>query len=335
MPRATRRAPWAVLPAALLLAACGSAGDDTAAGSGAGSGSADAAAERVVEHAYGSTEVPADPQRVIALGWSDVENALALGVTPVGFRDWFGAGLNPWAAELAEGEPFSVETPEDGFLYEEILSLEPDLIFANDGMTEAAYDRLSDIAPTVGPIEGGDSYGVPWDTALLCTGEILGREDDAREFVGDVEARIEEVREAHPEYAGVQVGMGFPPGAGGQPALATSADPRFQTLLNIGLSPSDAVVALDEQGETGAVEFGLEELDRFEADLLLLYSYTDEVRTEALAMPAFAALDVVREDRVIWMPSDVADALTFGTALSIDYVLEKLPPLIAEKLPPA
>ena len=37
-----------------------------------------------IDHAYGSTTIEEEPQRVATLGWSDQDHALALGVVPVG-----------------------------------------------------------------------------------------------------------------------------------------------------------------------------------------------------------------------------------------------------------
>lgn len=69
--------PAAAVALALTLTACGSGNSD-------GGDSADsAAAGTVVTDMFGEVEVPADPQRVVALGWSDAETALALGVQPV------------------------------------------------------------------------------------------------------------------------------------------------------------------------------------------------------------------------------------------------------------
>lgn len=63
----------------MLAAGCSSAGgDDT---SSAGSGGA-------VENQYGATEVPANPQRVVALSLGDIDTILALGVTPVTVSPW-------------------------------------------------------------------------------------------------------------------------------------------------------------------------------------------------------------------------------------------------------
>ena len=37
-----------------------------------------------IEHAYGETTVEQEPERVVALGWSDPDVVLSLGVVPVG-----------------------------------------------------------------------------------------------------------------------------------------------------------------------------------------------------------------------------------------------------------
>ena len=76
---------------------------------GCSSDSADAPAEAgaTVSTMFGDVEVPANPERVVALGWSDAETALALGTQPVGVADWMafgGKGANQAvAAAVAAG----------------------------------------------------------------------------------------------------------------------------------------------------------------------------------------------------------------------------------------
>lgn len=76
------------LVAAVLLALTGCADDDDNAGSrGEASPSASqtaASGTRTVTHERGTTEVPADPERVVVLNSSALDFALSLGVTPVG-----------------------------------------------------------------------------------------------------------------------------------------------------------------------------------------------------------------------------------------------------------
>src|SRR5918994_119938 len=83
----------ALLATALVVTSCGS-GDDSDSGSetgGAASGSSEAFPV-TVRTAFGDVTVEEEPTRVVALGWSDAETALALGVQPVGVSDWLGFG---------------------------------------------------------------------------------------------------------------------------------------------------------------------------------------------------------------------------------------------------
>src|SRR6187551_1330946 len=95
---------------ALLAAGCGSG-----AGEGAGPATASGAFPVTVGTAFGDVTVEEQPVRVVALGWSDAETALALGVQPVGASDWLGfggEGVGPWAKGLYEKAPTILGTQE-------------------------------------------------------------------------------------------------------------------------------------------------------------------------------------------------------------------------------
>ena len=85
--------------AALSLSACGAEEEPAAASSDADS-AAESAFPVVIEHAFGTTEIPEEPQRVVTVGFNDQDFVLALGVTPVGTREYFGFDYDtrPWAA---------------------------------------------------------------------------------------------------------------------------------------------------------------------------------------------------------------------------------------------
>lgn len=59
-----------------------------------------------IAHKYGSTTIPSEPQRVIALGYTDQDPIIALGVQPVAVRYFFGDPQQaywPWAAGRQSG----------------------------------------------------------------------------------------------------------------------------------------------------------------------------------------------------------------------------------------
>src|SRR5215218_2340246 len=162
-----------VTGAALLLGACGDDDDGSAAATTAAapttlaptgatsaapsestSGDDDqvAAFPVTIEHKYGSSTIDAQPTRVVTGGFSDQDALLALGVIPVGIRDWYGDQPNavwPWAtAALGAAEPEVLSSSE--LNYEQIRALDPDLIVGlTSGMTEEEYGTLSQIAPTI------------------------------------------------------------------------------------------------------------------------------------------------------------------------------------------
>src|SRR5690606_7980346 len=140
----------------LVAAACGSDdGDDAAAPAGSGSGSVASsdAFPVTISHAFGETEIPEAPTRVVTWGWSTADAAIALGVVPVAmpFQDYGGddEGVLPWIREHLEeaGEAIPATLPDtDEAPIEAIAAAEPDLILAHySGITEDEYELLSQI----------------------------------------------------------------------------------------------------------------------------------------------------------------------------------------------
>src|SRR3712207_2257074 len=118
----------ALLAATVLVTSCGSGdgGSPEDAAASTGSSGSGGAFPVTVETAFGPVEVAEEPQRVVALGWSDAETALALGVQPVGASDWLafgGEGVGPWAEGLYDEAPEIIETLEPSL--EAIAALDP------------------------------------------------------------------------------------------------------------------------------------------------------------------------------------------------------------------
>lgn len=152
-----------------------------------------------IEHKYGSTEVTESPERVVTVGLSDHDAVLALGVTPVAVRDWFGDqpfATWPWARdELGDAQPVVLSPGELNF--EQIAGLRPDLILGvYSSLTDQEYVTLAKIAPTVA--QPGVDFGVPWQQQTLTIGRALGMKERADELVDEVESRFADARRQHP-----------------------------------------------------------------------------------------------------------------------------------------
>ncbi|UVY83937.1 iron-siderophore ABC transporter substrate-binding protein [Brachybacterium sp. NBEC-018] len=173
----------AALTTALLLAGCGGAADDAADAAGTGSG----AGTRSVEHARGTSEVPADPQRVVVLEPVELDTAVALGVTPVGAAVASNVAGIPAYLGVDGVEPVGTVPEPD---LEAIAALKPDLILGTESRHSKLYDQLDAIAPTVYMASQAD----PWQENALLVGEALGQEEQAQALLDDHEQRCEEIK---------------------------------------------------------------------------------------------------------------------------------------------
>ncbi|HEU4658227.1 MAG TPA: iron-siderophore ABC transporter substrate-binding protein [Capillimicrobium sp.] len=309
----------ATTAAAAALAACG--GDDGGGEATAASSSAATGAFPVtVEHKFGSTTIEEEPKRVVALGYTDQDPVLALGVVPVGVGDFLGGydwRARPWAQEALGGaQPEVVAGQEINF--EAVAAQRPDLIIAiNAGLKEGDYDRLSKIAPTVAQSGEYIDFGMPWDEQTLLVGRALGRSEEAERVVEDVRARFAEVREEHPEFEGKTAILAYG-GPDGYGAYATE-DTRSRFLSELGFVTPKKVDGL--AGESFYTAFSQEQFRLMDQDVVVMYGAKEDV----LKDPAFSRLDAVKEDRVIYL--DLTDqfsgALGFASALSLPWLVDE------------
>lgn len=276
------RLPLLLLLPALLATACGGAtGAATAAGE---------AETRTVSHAAGTTEVPADPQRIVT---TTDQNALLplleLGVRPVG-----SAGV------LSEdGEPVFRRT--DGFdtsgieftgpflepNLEKVASLRPDLVVGYE-IQEDFYDDLSAIAPTVLV----QIFDRPLTEALVEFGQLVGEEEKARQFEADYEARIAELREALGDRLDTLSVSVLGPGDPGTFGRGDAGQAIGTVMDDLGLLRLSAQLADD--GETS---YSLEEISARSADVVLVLDFTGDQQdpglTAVLDSPTYARLPAV------------------------------------------
>lgn len=284
----------------------------------------DAAAFPVtIEHKYGSTTIDAEPVRVVALGVTDQDPLLALGVTPVAVVDWRGSAVHPWNAELLAGAgAVGLEDPAAGIDFETIAASEPDLIVSLwSGITESDYATLSEIAPTVAQSADYPDYGAPWDVNTRTIGLATGRTDEAEVLIDEVEALIDETSDAHPELAdrSITIAADF---ADGSLYITEPDDARYDVLAALGMDTAP-------ESLRGIDTLSFEQVDQLNAlDAVFWITLADAtIATD----PVYTAQPIHTEGRDIFptTESQLGLALTFSTVLSIPYLLEHLVPLLA------
>lgn len=334
-PSRAGRAWWRVAPAlvaVLSLAACGGGATTEPAGSGPAASSPPPAAASsypvTVEHAFGQTEIPAEPARVVTWGWGSTDAAIAMGVVPVAMpHQSYGGdeqGVLPWVRERLERDgheipqvlPDAQEAP-----VEAIAAARPDLILAPySGITEKEYDLLSQVAPTVAYPE--QPWATPWRETIEIVGQALGRPDAAREVLADIDAQVAEQAADHPELAGKTVALVWnTPDAF---YVYQPTDARVAFTLDLGLKSAPAVERLAEGEDTFFYTLSTERLDELDSGILVSYADTPEASREFLDSPQAKLMEQVRTGAVAEViGTELIAAVSPPTALSLTWGLEE------------
>ena len=289
-----------------------------------------------IEHAFGETTIEEEPQRVATLGWTDQDNALALGVVPVastkltwggnagGSSDWFDAEIEELDAEA----PVRYDDA-DGAPIEDVAEAQPDVILAtNSGITEAEYKKLSKIAPVVAFPE--NPWTTPWQTQMEMVGQALGRSDLAAEVTAETEAAIDDATAEYPQMDGSSLIFGYLSTADlSTVGIYAPEDPRVSLMHDLGMVDAPSVDDAIKPGEFyGSVS--AEQSSELESDVFLTWSENPG------DMETFASHDLVGQipaiaDGHAYAEEDkhVALAVTNPSPLSIPYVIDHFVPEVA------
>jgi len=144
----------------------------------------------MIQHALGETSVPNQPQRVIALSVPTLGDALALGVKPSASIVYFD---NPPPYLAKHLESIEILGKEEQPNIEKILALKPDLIIGIKHSTEAIYNQLSQIAPTV--VDDWEGYP-SWRDHFNFVAEVLGKTEEVKQVWANYHKRIDSLKTA-------------------------------------------------------------------------------------------------------------------------------------------
>ncbi|RBY96971.1 iron-siderophore ABC transporter substrate-binding protein [Blastococcus sp. TF02-8] len=325
--RPVLRGAAALAIAALVLTGCGA--DEDAAGDRPSSNSS-AEFPVTVSTAFGDVTVDERPQRVVALGWSDAETALALGVQPVGASDWLGfggEGVGPWAEGRYDEAPEIIDTLEPSL--EAIAALEPDLILDTRSSGEQdRYEALQKIAPTIGQPEGVGPYQTTWQQQLELVGQVLGESDRADEVAAEVDQAFADAAAAHPEFEGTEVAVGAFTSAGF--GAYVRGDARVDFMEQLGFENKAAIQ--DLATDNFFIPVGEEQVPLLDAELTVAFPIFVEA-SQFTGNPLWQALGSVREGRaVVLEDTTLVNAFSSGSALGIRFALDNAVPLFADAL---
>ncbi|MEN0138972.1 MAG: iron-siderophore ABC transporter substrate-binding protein [Rhodococcus sp. (in: high G+C Gram-positive bacteria)] len=169
--------------ATFSITSCSSSDDAAASGTTSSTGQF----PRTVDHFRGSTEIPAAPQRIVALDNSFTDAVLLLEAPLVGYVDYREPGLPDYLGTTRDefaADAESVGKVSDASL-EQIAALQPDLIISAEVRDGKNYEQLSAIAPTIFT----ETTGPTWKDNIRLVGKALGKEDLAEQKIGAYEER--------------------------------------------------------------------------------------------------------------------------------------------------
>ncbi|MEE3849925.1 ABC transporter substrate-binding protein [Gordonia sp. LSe1-13] len=279
-------------------------------------------------------DLPDNP-RVVALGWSDGEIALSLGVKPVAIYDWmsFGAenkGVGEWAAaEFGTDTPEIIPAASAGeFNYQQISEMNPDLILNVRAADDSAVTQsLREIAPVVTAPAGTPDYAINWQLQTQLIAAALGRSDEGDAQIAETTALQDTLREQNPDFAGKTFVWGAKFGEAYGAYLP--GDARFDTVAELGFVQFPPVADLDAQGFFASVPVErVSALDSQVAVFAPIGMPLAQLQNDNL----INSLPVVRDGRAIELAETdpIVQGMSAGTPASLRFALERLTPMLAE-----
>ncbi|OZD58482.1 iron ABC transporter substrate-binding protein [Rhodococcus sp. 06-1059B-a] len=313
--------------ASLALAGCSTSdtADDNAA-----TPAAEGSFPVTVDHMYGETTVDALPERVATWGFGTTDAVLALGVVPVAIPSAeYGGGddlMYPWVSDAIEDLGGQTPVLLDNSAYElpveQLLATDPDVLMApHSGLTQAEYDAVTAAGvPVVAPPE--ELWSTPWRDVITTTGDVLGRADEARDLVADLDRQVTDAGDQHPEFDGRSIA--YVSEAADVYYLLLPTDPRVELLENLGFTTPESVTSLSNGESPFSTTVSAENISKIDADVVFTQVDTDQALQEFLTSDVSRQIPAVAKGAVAGFVGQEAGSAIGPTALSIPFFLPTL-----------
>ena len=358
--------PAAVVAMSIALAGCGSSGSSASGGSesaaagstvasGAAAGAAASAGQAAVSPAavegallpaaegktsypltltspWGETVVEQRPERIaVVTGANDVDNTLALGVTPVWADDW--QASYEWTTAAGSEDIETRGEVSDTIPAEDVATSEPDLIIAiqtDADILGASYEKLAAVAPVL--TTEAPSWDIGWQDTVRLIGSTLDLSDRADDVITDVDAQIADAAAANPEFQGTS--LSFVLWLQGNETLtfrSFEGSPTADLFTSLGFAASPNAAQFSRDNLLLSPEnYGL-----IDADVVLVASPQEQF-DKLLQVPTFASVPAIAEQRYALIDLDVEKevgwAMGWPSALSTPWLVDKVAPPLATTL---
>jgi len=280
-----------------------------------------------VTHSKGEIVVNRKPQRIVAVGYSDLAIAHALGANIVGAMQYHpGADSRnfPWVQPPL---PASLTTLSAGSAdLEQIRELEPDLILAATAYHsyEENYQALSEIAPTLVYVQyflrdDGDEL-----TRII--GRLLGESEKAEQLIAASHAQQARFAEEHRDWAGKTLAYVLITPDTLHP-VTDSDTPALKLFRNVGLQqPFGLRELVGPYACNGSTTSDIEDASPvFSADYVLIgaYGYPD-AKTVFQQLEENRAILQSSQPNIHFAETALYDSLVAPNPVNTRYTLDRL-----------
>ncbi|UOR10482.1 ABC transporter substrate-binding protein [Halobacillus amylolyticus] len=297
----------------------------SACGSGNGESSSDASneeetadKERTLEHASGEVTIPANPEKIIAPYLED--SLVALGVTPAAQWSIGNDVLDYLQPQLEDVPKIAWDLPP-----EQVIKHNPDLLIFSSpsSLQNGSYEDYNKIAPTY---VYKDEVSSDWRKQLTQMGEILSKQDKAKQALADFDKKVEEAKASLQESIGDE-SVAFVWTMGDQFFVFENTRYAAEIVYNeMGVTQPEFVKNLPEaEGQWNPMS--LEKLGQLDADHVFLIGKEGEAGFETLkSSSVWQSTPAVENGQVYVMnePSHWTIDGVIAHSMSIDKIVETL-----------
>ncbi|TRZ36246.1 siderophore ABC transporter substrate-binding protein [Niallia circulans] len=226
-----------------VLAACG----NTSTSSNASDDKAKAAEEITVKHELGEAKVKANPKKVVVFDMGILDTLDKLGVEVAGVPQ---ENLPEYLEKYKDSKYTNVGGLKEPDL-EAISELAPDVIFIS-GRQSAAYEDLSDIAPTVYVGVDSTKYMDSFKHNMELVGQIFGKEDAVKEELASIDDTITALNDKAKAVEGKSLVVLVNDGS----VSAYGSGSRFGIIHDVfGLAQADENIEASTHGQSISFEY--------------------------------------------------------------------------------
>lgn len=294
-----------------------------------------------LESPFGTTTITEQPKRVAAIGWTNQDAALALGVVPVDipkmtYGDTDGDGLLEWTKDALDdlgatgSSAPQLHDETDAIDVEAIAAAEPDVILGvQSGLTQEQFDTLSQIAPVVAYPD--IAWGAPWREVVSLSAKALGKAEEGKKLIASTEETIANEMSQYPDLEGLSAAVVyFDTAKMSGLSVYTTNDPREKFVEDLGLTTPESVKKLSEGNTEFYQTVSSEHADDFD-DVDIMITYGDESTLEAIqADPLMSKIPAVKCGSVVVIDESTSLAAAVSpSVLSIPATISEYASLLA------